>query len=57
MQSDRLSHLNLENYKYRKSRPKLKYENCVALSFLYKNSNCCLKKILHVPTMTMHYMR
>ena len=36
---------------------KKKYENCLTLSKIKKYSNGCLKKTLHVPTLTMHYMR
>ena len=40
-----------------KIKAKYKYENCLTLSVVRKNTNGCLKKVLHVPTLTVHYLK
>jgi hypothetical protein len=35
----------------------IKYEDCLTLTTLKKNQTGCLKKILHVSTLNLYYMR
>lgn len=35
----------------------IKYENCLTLSVVRRNANSCLKKVLHVPTLSLHFLR
>lgn len=39
-----------------KDKVKIKYENCITLSIVRRNGNSCLKKVLHVPTLTIHFL-
>jgi len=34
-----------------------KYENCLTLAIVRKNTSGCLKKVFHVPTLTVHYLK
>ena len=38
---------------------KYKYENCLTLSVVRRSQSQsgCLKKVLHVPTLTVHYLK
>lgn len=40
-----------------KSKHRYKYEDCLTLSIVRKNNSGCLKKVLHVPTLTVHYLK
>lgn len=51
---DRLSKYTVDNDK---RKIKYKYENCLTLSIVRKNANGCLKKVLHVPTLSIHYLK
>lgn len=52
--NDRFAKYSIEGDK---SKVKYKYENCLTLSVVRKNANGCLKKVLHVPTLTVHYLK
>jgi hypothetical protein len=40
-----------------RSKTRYKYENCLTLAVVRKNNSGCLKKILHVPTLSVHYLK
>lgn len=50
---DRLSKYNYDNSKDKH----IKYENCITLSVIRKNASGSLRKVLHVPTLSMHFMK
>lgn len=52
---DRLAKYSFDNEN--KEKGKIKYENCITLSVIRKNMTGCLKKVLHVPTLTVHFLR
>lgn len=52
--AERLSRYSFENGL--KDKVKIKYENCITLSIVRRNTNSCLKKVLHVPTLTVHFL-
>ena len=52
--SDRFSKYSIDGDKQKVD---YKYENCLTLSVVKKNQNGCLKKVLHVPTLTVHYLK
>jgi len=53
--SNRFSKYSFENEGTLKGR--IKYENCLTLSIIRKNATGCLKKVFHVPTMTVHLLK
>lgn len=60
---DRFSQFNLENanegisVKEEIKEHKIKYEDCLTLSLMTKTQTSILKKILHVPTLTIYFLR
>lgn len=47
----------LSKYSVEGGRGRIKYENCLTLSIVRRNANSCLKKVLHVPTLSVHFLR
>lgn len=58
---DRFSQFNFEkvseNTKEEVKEHKIRYEDCLTLSLMTKTQTSILKKILHVPTLTVYFLR